>query len=581
MAEGFRNVVLRADDLPERETIEPGIGAAWGMDYLGVQRMPPPPRRSDLDAARDWLTIAFANGQAPVDGLFGVFPEVAGRPVGVSELLPVEVLDSPIDDGAGTVVRFAQRYRGRRVYGARTTVTLDTEQHLVELDFDLGEPHELEDAPEPDDFVSSLAQALGAVQHDEHVSASWFGLDLSQLVLPTNPLATTDPPVELVYHRVTRWERFLLCWLFRSVPTRSPSVDEEGRARPSGTSRFFVHAVDGEVVTVLPEQRGMIPILCSGEDEQRDIRRFDGSEVAGGACAMQDVYRRVQTSDLAYAPQGPLVSPVTNATPNWSSANRAAVSAQANGVVVQSFVDRVLARKGLDGKSSYIQVGVNCSPDPTTKEWRNAEWTPRGIYFGQTQDQSGGWVSWAKDLHLVAHELMHGVTKTTANLDYQDQSGALDESLCDIFGLIVENLAAGRATTSSWSWELGPGLGNAGGPLRDLADPARGTPAQPATLASWTHDPNDHGGVHLNSGIHNVAGHRLLTARLRNGSPAFEPEAVASLYYWILLKAPNSTDFSDMRRRLVDAVTTRYRSDPFLQERIDAVKDAYTAAAIP
>lgn len=580
MAEGFRNIVLRADDLPER-AVGPDIGAARRLDLLWEQRLPPPPRRSDFDAARDWVTIAFANGLAPVEGSFGVLPEVAGRPAVVSELLPVEVLDSPIDDGGGTVVRFAQRYRGRRVYGARTTVTLDADQHLVELDFDLGEPQELEDAPEPEDLGSSLAQAFGVVRQDEHVSSSWFGFDPSQLMLPTNPLATTDPPVELVYYRVTRRERFLLCWLFRRVPTRSTSVDDKGRAGPSRTSRFFVHAVDGEVVRVLPEHRDMIPILCSGEDEQRDIRSFDGSEVAGGGCAMQDVYRRVQTCDLAYAPQGPLVSPVTNATPDWSTTNRAAVSAQANGVVVQSFVDRVFARKGLDGKSSYIQVGVNCSPDPTTKEWRNAEWTPGGIYFGQAQDQSGAWVSWAKDLHLVAHELMHGITKTTANLDYQDESGALDESLCDIFGLIVENLAAGRAATSSWSWELGPGLGNAGGPLRDLGAPARGTPAQPATLANWTPDPNDHGGVHLNSGIHNVAGHGLLTATLSNGNPAFEPEEVAKLYYWILLKAPNSTDFSDMRQRLVDAVTTRYRSDPFLQERIDAVKDAYTAAGIP
>lgn len=577
MADGFRNNVLRADDLPGRQGPERELGVARDIDAFAVQGVSRRQPRSDLDAALDWLTIAVVNGQVPVDGSLGV----AGRTDGVSDLVPVDVLDSPIDAGAGTVVRFAQRHRHRRVYGARTTVTMDGDQNLVELDFDVGEPLDLDDAPEPDDLVGSLVQAVFVVQAHEHVSSSWSGFDPSAFGLPGNPLATTDPPVELVYHRVSARERFLLCWLFRGVPTVSFSVDDDVRARTTGTSRYFVHAVDGEVVTVLGEQRTMFPILCSGEDEQRDVRVFDGSEIAGGDVAMQDVYRRIQTSDLAYTPQRALDTPATNATPDWSTTNRAAVSAQANAVLVQAFVNQWFQRKGLDGKSSYIKVGVNCSPDPATREWRNGEWTPGGIYFGQVQDQSGAWVSWAKYLHLVAHECMHGVTKTTANLDYKDQSGALDESLSDIFGVIVENLAAGRASTTSWCWELGPGLGTTGGPARDLQDPARGTPSQPASLANWTPDPDDHGGVHLNSGIHNVAGHALLTATLPNGSPAFEPTEVACLYYWILTKAPNNTGFSDMRRRFVDAVTTRYPALPDFQHRIDAVHAAYDAAGIP
>ncbi|MDN8732314.1 M4 family metallopeptidase, partial [Staphylococcus aureus] len=40
---------------------------------------------------------------------------------------------------------------------------------------------------------------------------------------------------------------------------------------------------------------------------------------------------------------------------------------------------------------------------------------------------------------VVAHELTHGVTQETANLEYKDQSGALKESFSDVFGYFVED----------------------------------------------------------------------------------------------------------------------------------------------
>ena len=40
---------------------------------------------------------------------------------------------------------------------------------------------------------------------------------------------------------------------------------------------------------------------------------------------------------------------------------------------------------------------------------------------------------------VVAHELTHGVTQETANLEYKDQSGALNESFSDVFGYFVDD----------------------------------------------------------------------------------------------------------------------------------------------
>ena len=75
---------------------------------------------------------------------------------------------------------------------------------------------------------------------------------------------------------------------------------------------------------------------------------------------------------------------------------------------------------------------------------------------------------------VIAHELTHGVTEKSSQLVYRDQSGALNESFSDIFGIIIKNWweAPIRDDVDTWDWELGPGLGQ-DGPLRDLSDPTR------------------------------------------------------------------------------------------------------------
>ncbi len=41
-------------------------------------------------------------------------------------------------------------------------------------------------------------------------------------------------------------------------------------------------------------------------------------------------------------------------------------------------------------------------------------------------------------LDVVAHELSHAVTEYTAGLIYQNESGAINESISDIFGTVAE-----------------------------------------------------------------------------------------------------------------------------------------------
>ena len=124
---------------------------------------------------------------------------------------------------------------------------------------------------------------------------------------------------------------------------------------------------------------------------------------------------------------------------------------------------------------------------------------------------------YAAALDVVAHELTHGVTRHTANLEYVDQSGALNEAFSDIFGSAVE--AYSRGTTD---WLMGEVLGS---PLRDLKDPSSLTICcgrnYPSKMSEYilptdpflSHFPGrDNGGVHLNSGIINRAFYLLAEA---------------------------------------------------------------------
>lgn len=105
---------------------------------------------------------------------------------------------------------------------------------------------------------------------------------------------------------------------------------------------------------------------------------------------------------------------------------------------------------------------------------------------------------------VLAHEYTHAVVQYSAQLDYGDESGAIDEGLADVFSTVVDD-----------DWLLGEDLPY--GYLRDLSDPAKNkTLAKTSTGAITTtsranpkklFDPTyycgteDKGGVHRNISI--------------------------------------------------------------------------------
>jgi Zn-dependent metalloprotease len=137
----------------------------------------------------------------------------------------------------------------------------------------------------------------------------------------------------------------------------------------------------------------------------------------------------------------------------------------------------------------------------------NAFWDGEGhMFFG---DGDGRLLTdTTKGLDVIGHELTHGVTQHEANLTYSGQSGALNESISDVFGSLVKQYHLGQ-TAAQGDWLIGadivgPELAPA---LRSMKAPgtANQHDDQPADMDHYVNTTTDNGGVHANSGIPNHA----------------------------------------------------------------------------
>jgi bacillolysin/neutral peptidase B len=187
-------------------------------------------------------------------------------------------------------------------------------------------------------------------------------------------------------------------------------------------------------------------------------------------------------------------------------------------------------------------------------------------------------------LDVVGHEMFHGVTDFTSRLEYRTESGALNESYSDIFGVIIANFAK---PISKWVWNIGTGFDGPGTALRNMADPALlGQPKHMrdfrAATPPFTASRNDYGWVHDNSGIHNFAAFSVMTAK--NGSKfVFSKRDIAAMFYVALTEHLSRTsNFKDSRRAVIQAAKSLFRGNSAAVQaaKIKAVEDGFAVAGI-
>jgi Zn-dependent metalloprotease len=459
------------------------------------------------------------------------------------------------------VVKFRQQVKGISVFASLISVELNDNHDMVSINSSLA-------TPELPSYVARISphDALKKI-----AGLAGYGRELPAAV----------PKLHLFLDHKGKWH---LAYIAEDIRSREKSASPEKRHRPL-VHDYVIDALTGALVAELPRTptaRG----TDSGIDEL-DRRRTFEIETKGGMKAMRDTRLNIETYDLRYGDPADGKLPGKLVSHPWSPA---AVSAHANAAVVVTFLRKVLKRNNIDNKGGRVVSTVNCvprqPPPPRRRVWANAMWDGTQMLYGQlpVEDKHGklGLRSVAASLAASAHELFHGVSGHTARLIYQGESGALNESYSDIFGTLIANSA--KRDIGKWDWRIGDGISPSIEAFRSMQDPTLFD--QPKHMRNYYHWPltpgGDQGGAHKNSGIHNYAAFRVMSARNRDGF-IFKPHELAAMFYVALTQQlSRQSTFSDSRRGVVLATRSLFRTLPRqkLEARVKAVEDGFRAAGI-
>ncbi|MFF8377268.1 M4 family metallopeptidase [Streptomyces sp. NPDC015661] len=216
------------------------------------------------------------------------------------------------------------------------------------------------------------------------------------------------------------------------------------------------------------------------------------------------------------------------------------------------------------------------------EKYDNAFWNGTQMVFGDGDGEL--FLDFTIPVDVIGHELAHGFTQHSANLAYFGQSGALNESVSDVFGTLVKQYALGQsADEADWligAGLLGPAIDN-GVALRSMKEPGTaydddvlGKDPQPATMDGYVRTSSDNGGVHINSGIPNHAFYLLATEL---GGNAWE--RAGQIWYDVMTGGTLTEEarFSEFARATVAAAKARYGDGAEMQ----AVLKAWATVGVP
>jgi len=236
---------------------------------------------------------------------------------------------------------------------------------------------------------------------------------------------------------------------------------------------------------------------------------------------------------------------------------RPAVDAHYNSERVYDYYLHEHGRNSIDGNGMAIISTVHYG-----KNYNNAFWNGFQMTYGDGDGKF--FIPLSAALDVAAHEMTHGVTTHTANLQYRNESGALNEAFSDIFGALVDDD----------DWECGEdamapeAIASGRTALRSLSDPNKfpvnasyvkygnGSGVYPKHMNEFYRMPTsaDNGGVHVNSSIIN---HAAYLTGIEIGR-----EALGKVYYRALtVYLTPKSNFQDARQALVQAAIDLYGAD--------------------
>lgn len=273
-------------------------------------------------------------------------------------------------------------------------------------------------------------------------------------------------------------------------------------------------------------------------------------EVAGSYDDLEDVRNR----NTYTASNGTSLPGTLLISEGGSSGDSVAQAAHNNTGTTYDYYYNTFGRDSFNGAGATLKTTVHYS-----SRYNNAFWNGSQMVYG---DGDGSVFSpLGSSLDVVAHELTHAVTQYTAGLIYSYQSGALNESYSDVFGVMVDRD----------DWLLGDDVytpATPGDALRSLSNPTQY--GQPAHMNNYVNTSSDNGGVHTNSGIPNKAAYNIATA--------IGKDKMEKIWYRTLtMYLTSGSEFTDARDASVQAAEDLYGAS---SAEVTAVQNGFSAVGI-
>lgn len=335
---------------------------------------------------------------------------------------------------------------------------------------------------------------------DANYIADLDAIDVNPRLTPADALARVQAEVDAPLLRPSDGK------LVIHAPAKRLAYEYEVRALAADEPAIWIVTVDAQTGDILHRYNNLQTIEGSGVGVLGDTKELLVSN-SGNGFVMQDsstgltfqtfTAGQQQLTDQQF-PGTPVKSTSATSWDTGTTGRGAAVDAHFNAGIVGKYYKTVHNRNSIDGAGGPLQSTVHFGV-----QYDNAAWAGTGMMYGD-----GGKVfkPLPVSVDVVGHEFTHGVTAATSRLAYENQSGALNEAISDIFGAFIEHSVTPDDVKN---WQMGEVVTKDGQPLRDMSNPNAVQIQQPAHMKQFLNTSQDEGGVHINSGIINNAAYLM------------------------------------------------------------------------
>jgi len=377
--------------------------------------------------------------------------------------------------------------------------------------------------------IPVIAGELIVNQTAQRQLTSISGKISSQLTLDTTPVITADEAQAIARQAMAKWYQLPADEFVAPEPTLS--------------------IYDSRLMSPHSDPVALVWRLNVTTKSLRPINEFMAVNAKTGGITLHFNQVPHAKNRLTYDAANNFVLPgtlvCTEANPTCAGGIEDAIYAHRYAGTTYDFYAANFGRDGIDGAGMPMKSTVRHCEKGEACPYQNAFWNGIQMVYGQ---------GFAKGEDIVAHELTHGVTDYESQLYYYYQSGAINESLSDVFGELIQQSNPSGTMTRATKWLVGEDLST--GVLRSMSNPpAYGDPDR-MTSPNYYTAAGDDGGVHINSGVNNKAAYLMVDGGNFNGRTVIGIglTKAAKIYYRVQAALLTSgSDYSDLHNALYQA----------------------------